>query len=244
MEEAAYDAIAKSERTHWWYSARREILEWACGRALLGAPKDGLLYDLGCGVGANLPMLSRFGEVVGVDGSEQAVAYCRARGSEVRRGDLDRLSEVLAAGTARLVLLADVIEHLDDDRACIDDVHRLLLPGGALVVTVPAFRALWSVNDDVSRHKRRYTASMLRRVLEGPMRIEHMTYFNSLLAGPIALGRVAERFVRARPTVEQELPPRLVNDVLRGVFASELRWLRRGRRFPVGVSLLAICRRR
>jgi SAM-dependent methyltransferase len=244
VDEGFYDVLARTEHEHWWYSARREILRWAITTGLERAPNDGVLYDLGCGVGANLDMLGALGETVGVDASERAIGHCHAEGREnVRLADLERLTGIPAA-SGRLVLLADVIEHLDDDRGCLEAVHGILRPSGALVVTVPAFQILWGPNDDVSQHRRRYTARSLRRVLEARFEIEKMTYFNSVLLPPIALGRWAQRLVRAKGGEEAELPRPAVNETLRRLFRSELRWLKRGGTFPAGVSLLAIARRR
>ena len=244
MDEGFYDVLARTEREHWWYSARREILRWAIASALEGAPREGVIYDLGCGVGANLAMLGALGETIGVDASERAIAHCLAEGRDnVRHADLERLTGI-PASSGRLVLLADVIEHLDDDAGCLDAVHAILRPGGALVVTVPAFMALWGPNDDVSQHKRRYTARTLRRVIERRFALERITYFNSVLLAPIAAGRWAQRVAGAKGGEEAELPPPVVNEILRRAFRSELSWLRRGGTFPAGVSLLAIARRR
>lgn len=249
MEQRFYDVLARTEDEHWWYCARRDILRWAMQRAIAGAPREGTIYDLGCGVGANLPMLSSFGDVIGVDASEDAIAHCRAQGlTNVRRADLERLTGV-PAGSGRAVLLGDVIEHLDDDAGCLDAVHEVLAPGGGVVITVPAFQILWGPNDDISQHRRRYTERSLRRVVAPRFTIEHMTYFNSWLLGPVALGRWAQRLTSAlggpvKGGEEAELPPRVVNTVLRNVFKSELSVLKRGGRFPAGVSLMAIARRR
>lgn len=243
MDQSFYDVLARTEREHWWYSARREILRWAVTTGLADAPEGGTLYDLGCGVGANLSMLDALGETIGVDASERAIAHCRARGrTNVRRADLEDLSGIDPA-SGRLVLLADVIEHLDDDRRCVEAARSILRPGGTLVITVPAFQALWGPNDDISQHRRRYTARSLRRVLEDSFVLERITYFNTLLLPPIALGRWAQRLVRAQGGEEAELPSPIINEVLRRTFRAELRWLRRGGTFGAGVSLLAIARR-
>ena len=244
VDDAFYDVLARTERRHWWYSARREILAWAVASALESAPREGVLYDLGCGVGANLPMLAGFGTAVGVDTSEKALAYCRARtGALALRADLEKLTAI-ETDTARLVLLADVLEHLDDDESCLDAIRDLCKPEAALVITVPAFQALWGVNDLASQHRRRYTARTLTAVLAPRFAIERMTYFNSWLLPAIALSRWSERLRTPRPGAEGEVPPLFVNAALRGVLRSELTWLRRGRSFGAGVSLLAIARKR
>lgn len=244
MEDRFYDVLARTEEDHWWYSARRDILRWAMTRALSSAPSGGAIYDLGCGVGANLAMLGELGEVIGVDASDVAIEHCRAHGlNNVRRADLERLTG-LPEGSGRAVLLGDVIEHLDDDVGCLEAVHGVLAKNGGLVVTVPAFQVLWGPNDDISQHRRRYTERSLRAVIARRFTIERVSYFNSWLLPPIALGRWAQRLGGAKGGEEAELPPRAVNALLRRVFRSELSVLKRGGRFPAGVSLLCIARKR
>src|SRR5262249_28304265 len=156
-----------------------------------------------------------FGRTVGVDSSEDAVAFCHDRGfTNVRLADLDRL-DGLPRGDGSLVVLADVIEHLDDEGPCLDAAHDLLAPGGVLLVTVPAFMFLWGPSDELSHHKRRYTERELRDVIARRFEIERLTYFNTFLFGVTALGRLVERAL-ARPGDETAgVPPAPVNAALR-----------------------------
>jgi SAM-dependent methyltransferase len=202
----------------------------------------GTLYDLGCGVGANLGVLEQFGPTVGVDSSAEAVAYCHERGqANVRQGDIGSLPE-LPAESGSVVMLADVIEHLDDEHACLRVAHRLLKPGGVLVVTVPAFMFLWSALDEIAHHRRRYTERDLRQVVSRHFTLEWSTYFNTLLFGSVLAGRLLEGLLRRDGTDQTRLPPPPVNEVLKRVFASEARWLGRVR-FPFGVSVLCVARK-
>ena len=243
METHFYELLAKTERTHWWYAARREIVRWAMMEALEIAPQGGVIYDLGCGVGANLSMLEELGDVIGVDASDVAVANCHANGhANVRQANLETLDN-LPPGSGRAVLLADVLEHLDDDAGCLAAIHRLLAPGGVLVITVPAFQALWGPNDDISQHRRRYRRRTLLPMLEKQFRVVHDTYFNTWLLPPIALGRLAQRVLKSDPEQDGRLPAAPVNELLRRIFRSELPVISRRVRLPAGVSFLAIAQR-
>ena len=243
MDLAYYATLDAAQRSHWWYAARRTILsavlEELHGRGL----PPGAMYDLGCGVGANLPVLERFGEVIGVDASPEAVDFARARGfTRARVADLSRL-EGLEPGSARVALLADVIEHLDDEAPCLEATARLLAPGGALVITVPAFMFLWGPSDEVAHHRRRYTEAHLRAVVGRHFEIERTSYFNTLLFPLVAAGRVVERVLNRPGDETARVPPEPVNRALQGIFSAEARLVPR-MRLPVGVSLLCVARKR
>jgi SAM-dependent methyltransferase len=242
VDPAVYDILYDVEGRHWWYVARRRILEKVLGSVIASGVPKGILYDLGCGVGANLPVLKRFGETVGVDASSQAVAYCRQKGHEnVVLGDLDALRD-LPEESGSIVLLADVIEHLDDESACLSAAWRLLKPGGALIVTVPAFEFLWSPMDDLVHHRRRYREETLQRVLAALFEVEYTTYFNTLLFAPVMVGHWFERILGRNGADGGSVPPAPINRLLRGVFSLEASVLGRAR-LPFGVSLLAIARK-
>jgi len=228
---------------HWWYSARRTILSSVLDRVFSEGVPNGILYDLGCGVGANLNVLEKFGPTVGLDMSAEAVGFCHARGHQnVRQADLNRLDGI-ENDSGSVVLLADVIEHLDDETSCLTAARRALAARGALIVTVPAYMFLWSPADDLNPHRRRYTSASLRRVIEPLFSIEHLTYFNTLLFGTVLAGRLVEKAFGRQGDDMAAVPGALVNNVLRAIFSAEARFVP-NRRWPFGVSILCIARKR
>jgi SAM-dependent methyltransferase len=140
------------------------------------------------------------------------------------------------------VILADVIEHLDDEQPCLQAAYRALAPGGALIVTVPAYMFLWGPADEINHHKRRYTAARLRRVIEPAFRIEHLTYFNTLLFGVIVAGRIAERVLKRGGDDTAKVPPAPLNTALETVFRAESSVVPRFR-LPFGNSVLCVARK-
>jgi hypothetical protein len=110
------------------------------------------------------------------------------------------------------------------------------------VVTVPAYRWLWSQHDDSHHHLRRYTAGVLREQLAAAgWRPVLMTYFNSLLLPPIALVRMIARR-RAGARTDYQLTGGLMNQLLELPMRAEARLIARGLRFPAGVSIGVVCR--
>lgn len=242
METDYYKTLHQVQERHWWYAARRTILERTLREIQSSKLPQGILYDLGCGVGANIPVLEQFGSVIGVDTSPEAVAFAHSRGyHNVQQADLNRL-EGLEEGSASVVVLADVIEHLEEERPCLEAARRLLKPGGVLIVTVPAFMFLWGPADEINHHYRRYTERQLRSVIEPLFQVERTTYFNTLLFGMVVAGRIAERVLHRRGDEAASVPPEPLNKVLQTIFATEAPLLDKIR-FPFGVSILCIARK-
>ena len=197
MKEHTYPIMFRIEQSHWWYTGRRKILANfvadICRRVTDRRPR---ILDVGCGTGANLLMLSEYGDAEGVDISEDALAFCRERGlDKVKLGAGEELP--YDDGTFDLVTAFDVVEHMDDDLAGLREMRRVLRPGGRVLLFVPAFMFLWGVQDDVSNHRRRYRLPELERVLaQAGFEIERSTYANITFFLPILLAR---RFNARKP---------------------------------------------
>jgi SAM-dependent methyltransferase len=210
----------------------------------LALPDPARILDAGCGSGRNMVELARRGTVTGVELSETSVDLARVRGcGEVVHGSV--LEMPFADASFDLAVSLDVIEHLEDDLHALRELRRTVAPGGALLVTVPAYQWLWSGHDVVNHHHRRYTRRSLQQVAEraGWLQVR-TTYFNSLLLPVAIMLRVLDRF--NRKTTESSLdlwvPPEPFNLLLEQPLTLEASLIARGRRIPAGLSLLAVFR--
>jgi len=144
------------------------------------------------------------------------------------------------------VICVDVLEHLEDDRAGLADIYRVLKPGGRLLATVPAFQSLWSRRDVQLHHKRRYTLAELReRVAAAGFRTLKISYINLTVFFPLWLmvktGRLSAK-EDAKVSVDFALLPGPVNRVLAGVAALESKVTSRVD-LPVGSSIVCVAAR-
>jgi SAM-dependent methyltransferase len=242
MREDLFEQMARIENDHWWFVGRRRILTSLL--QTLPRPDPLQVVEIGCGTGGNLEMLSRFGSVEAFESSDRARELAAARGiATVRSGELPDGIALEPASTG-LVLLADVLEHVEDDVAALAAIRTLLAPGAHLVLTVPAHPFLWSEHDRIHGHHRRYTRRTLRdRRRAAGLRPIHLSHFNFVLLPPIAAVRIAQRVFPARHVERSiELPPPFLNTILRGVFSAERHVVAR-HSLPFGVSLAAMARR-
>lgn len=243
MREDFYAEYYEVEGRHWWFRGRARIVTAII--ASLDPPAPARILDFGTGTGAMLAQLRRFGDAQGIDADERAVAFCHARGERrVIRLDSDALP--FADASFDLVTTLDVLEHIDDDRAALGEIARVLKPGGRLVATVPANPWMWGPQDEVSHHFRRYTATTLRAAITaGGLELERLTHFNTLLFPPIAAIRLLRRprTPAGEPRSDFQTIGRegVLGRLLAGLFGLEARWLPHAG-LPFGVSLLAVAR--
>jgi len=241
MEREVYHRMAALQDRHWWFVGRRRVL--AAVLARLNLPKGARILEAGCGTGGNLAMLSCFGDVHGFEPDAEARALVDGHMScDLRDG---RLPDGIpfAPGSFDLVTALDVVEHLEDDRASLQALAAQLRPGGLLLITVPAWKFLWSQHDESHHHRRRYGRDeLLRLVEEVGLRPELVTFFNSLLFPVVVLVRLLKKLLRIEDAADDVLPPAAANRLLTALFAAERFFVGR-LPMPPGVSLLVVARR-
>jgi SAM-dependent methyltransferase len=238
MERIVYDRMAEIDEAHWWYRARRAILRSLIQRRI-ALPADARILEIGCGTGHNLDMLKAFGRVdaIEVDAAARAIAS-RRLGNEVMSAPLPELTGV-EDRTYDLIAILDVLEHVEPDRESLVSMASKLRPGGRILITVPAHPWMWSAHDVVNHHKRRYTRRTLRAVVAAAgLRLDMMSWFNSLLFPLAAAARVAGRMT-GKEDSDDTLPPAPVNRLFEILFGLERHAIGR-LPFPPGVSLVAI----
>lgn len=238
MSPEVYEEMARLEDGHWWFVARRAILQSVL--QALPLPATPHILELGCGTGGNLPMLREFGAVTAVEMNDSARRYAHARNDcSVLPGHLPH--HLPSLPPVDLVCLFDVLEHIPDDFAALQSILNNVKPGGHLVLTVPAYQWLWSEHDIAHHHQRRYRAGPLRAMAErAGWQVRRVGYFNTWLLPLVAAHRIKQRLLsRSNTKSDARLPARWVNSLLQRVFASEARWLRQ-HTFPCGVSIVAV----
>jgi SAM-dependent methyltransferase len=241
MERAVFDRMAELDQHHWWFLARRRILEQLIVR-VVRPPKRARVLEVGCGTGHNLAMLGKFGELDAseLDSSARALSTKRL-GREVKEAKLPDLS-MFKRNSYDLIALLDVLEHVPDDLGSLRAIHRRLKPGGALLLTVPANPWMWSAHDAAHHHFRRYTSKQLEELfLRSGLEVELLSYFNTLLYPLVAAARIVGKLLR-RESSDDKLPGNAVNTVLNKIFGLEAAMLGRVP-MPFGVSLVAVVRR-
>ena len=245
MDDDRFPVMARLERDHWWFRAKRTLVLEELGRT--GGPAVGAAADVGCGTGAMVQDLlaAGFAAAAGTDLSPAALVLAAGAGAVDASWATSRAEALpFTDGAFRAVTSLDVIEHLDDDVAGLREYRRVLENGGLVAIAVPAYAWAWSEHDVALGHRRRYTKRALRQSLESAgLHVERITYFHAWLVPPALLLRRTplRRILRGSAEEASFVGPR-VNALLQGVSAVERRILRRID-LPFGLSVLGIARR-
>lgn len=238
MNIALYQDLYELEEKHWWHKAKRNLCKKIIGRYF----KGGKIVDIGCGTGKNVEAFSEFGEVWGIDSSEEALRFCKKRSlKNVKKGEAEKTN--LPADSFGLVTLLDVLEHTDDTKT-LKEIHRILKKGGLLLITVPAYQFMWSQWDVVLHHKRRYTKGQLEKLLkENGFKIAYGSYFQSFLILPVFIVRKLKSLIKSKAYGSDfRIGNSFVNSLLLGLskFERDL-ILKHG--LPFGLSIIVLAKK-
>ncbi|HZU14486.1 MAG TPA: methyltransferase domain-containing protein [Chloroflexota bacterium] len=251
MRTQQFDLHDDIEERHWWFRGRRDII---LGLArTVAAPPGRVAMEIGCGTGGNLRALSTDYVVRGTDASADAVAVALSKvpSADVRlsadpAGDADWLAE------SSIVLILDVLEHIEDDAGFLARAVAGMRPGSHIVVAVPAGMHLWSPHDVAFGHYRRYDPTSLAALWRSlPVRERLLSYYNSRLYPIIRAVRLVSRArgsAVGRAGTDFSMYPGPINRVLERIFAGELQSLERamagrGKPYSRGASLIALLER-
>ncbi len=246
MNPKEYENLDRIDRTHWFYRGKRAIVRHWIDRLAPPGPDD-LLVDAGMGTGTWLVEMASRCRVLGLDDHDESLALVRPRLEAVGGGALKTTldSVDLPDGSAAVVTMMDVLEHLDDDAAALNEMVRITRPGGLIVVTVPALRWLWSDWDVTLHHRRRYhKPDLLRLFRSQDVEVIRCAYFNTVALGPAWAVRSWRKVRKPRPGAprfEDHVPPAPLNGLMYRMMVDPARW--GWLRPPAGVSLLGVLRK-
>jgi len=240
------EATAAAEGRHFWFRGFRWFVTPLVERAVAGLPAPRIL-DCGCGTGANVDMLNRYGRAYGVDFSMVGLRI----GQQAGRNRLARATVTalpFAADTFDLVTSFDVLYGLEEqgEKAAVSEMFRLIRPGGYALINVAALAVLHGDHSVLSSEVRRYTRESLEQLVRrAGFTIERLTYTNLTLFFPLVVLRLSQRLrglSRTDAALEITVPPAPINALLTGLLRLESAWVRYVNN-PFGSSLLCLARK-
>jgi len=242
MEPDQYELMYRQEQEHWWYAGMRNI-SLGLLRAYYHGPQPAEILDAGCGSGAMMRALARYGRVTGVDIAAQALAFAQQRQlTHLIRASVSALP--FPSARFHLVTSFDVLYHLrvEDDQHVLAELHRVLQPGGMLLLRVPAHDWIRGAHDLAVHTRHRYERSELRAKLrQAGFSIDRLTYVNSLLFPLAPAKRLLERG-NGSAVPDLWFPPAPMNRALARLLALEGALVLQTD-LPWGLSLMAVAHR-
>jgi SAM-dependent methyltransferase len=244
MLEETYEA----EQRHFWFQGFRKFVRILLLEATAGLTTPRLL-DCGCGTGANLKLLEEFGTPFGIDVTWRGLRFARDGGAtRLAQATVSHLP--LRTGSIDVATSFDVLYCLEDDaeRRAIVEMHRVLRPGGTLIVNAAALDMLKGDHSLLVSEVRRYTRrSLTDKLAAAGFRIERITYTNASIfpvtAGVRALQRLRGLKAGGGARGDFYVPPAPINALFSGALAMESRLIDAGVNMPVGSSVLCLARK-
>lgn len=213
MKKFVYQKLLEHEREDWWNRALRNIVLSYLKK--YSKVKHGLLLDVGFGTGFLLEKLKSDWKTFGIDNSKFAVAMAQQRGlKNIKLASADKIP--FPANFFDAILVLDVLEHIKNELPVLEEIRRVLKPGGIVVFNNPAYQFLWSYHDETAKHFRRYTTSEFSSKLQkSGFQILKLTYINFFLF-PIAL--VHRLSARIKKPKEKKSDVGIVPDIFQTIF--------------------------
>jgi len=245
MNSDKYKEMDKLEKFHWWFIYRQNVLKFILKKYLFNLDKNAKIVDIGCGTGGNVQLLSeKYTNVYGIDNNELAIKYCKEKLlKNIMKGELPDLS-VIEDNSADLILLFDVLEHVEEDDSALAAIKNKLKPEGHLILTVPAFSFLWSKHDEVFHHKRRYNIKQIKKKLKVmDFKIIKASYLYFLLFPFVLTMRLLKQVVKSCANVDDfKLNNKFLNLFVRKILYIENFFLNYID-YPFGSSVLILAKK-
>lgn len=240
-DPAFYAQLAPLEDRNFWFQARNRLITHTLRRR---CRELNAFLEIGCGTGQVLQAVDAAFPSAQLSGSELFVDGLRYARRRVPRARLMQMDATRIPFSAEFDAIGafDVIEHIRDDRRVLAEIHRALKPGGVAILTVPQHPSLWSHQDELAHHQRRYR----RHELESKLRdigftVIYTTSFVTLLLPLLAASRLTGR--RHGDVLRELRIGDTANALLGCVMQMEFQLLRAGMRFPAGGSRLVAARK-
>jgi len=240
MEKKVYEMHDKFEEAFWYIEVRKDLINELLNS--LDLEKNSTLADFGCGPGRHYEVLSKYGNVLCVDNNKEALEACKKRGiKETLLADVTKTG--IKSESLDVICAMDLMEHLEDDLKFLKDARRILKKDGIMILTTPAFEFLWSIDDELAHHKRRYTKNMLEKLAKkAGFKVELISYRYFYIFLPSLLIFQLQK-LKSKKKNSLKMTPPFANKLLVKIMRHENKKIAGGKGYPFGVGLIALLRK-
>lgn len=223
------------DKEYWWFKGKRELISSILYQFKVDSLK---ILNIGCGAGEDIDEFSKSGSIISIDYCYDALKTLRSD----KRCNMDAQFLGFRDKTFDLVLLLDVLEHIENDKKVLGEIKRVLKTKGHLIITVPAIPLLYGPMDKHECHFRRYSKRHLNKIVSDYFMINKISYWNFLLFIPLAALKLYKKiFFSKSASSDFKKLPRFVNDFFLCLLRIENYLISKtDLQMPIGISLLCI----
>ena len=231
MREDVYKRHIENFDNHWWFEGRKNIIKKILKKNIKKKIK---ILDYGAGSGVNIEMLSKFGKVDIFEPHKDTAKYLKKKFINKKFKVLKKVSN---KKNYDLIILADVLEHIKNDKKKIKELSLKLKKNGKILITVPAYNFLFTKKDIILGHYRRYKTNEIKNIFLD-FNIKKLSYFNFFLFLPISICLIIYKILKTDfiDSVEKK-PNYFLNSILFSIFNFESNIINIIN-FPFGISII------
>jgi len=235
MDYRDFQKLNQTGQEHFWYKARRILINDLLNLALPVRDPNRKIIEIGCGTGIQLPLLTQFGTVEGLDIVPESIELVKKSGWPARVFDI--ATEPLEKNSTEVIACFDVLEHIKDDASALKKIFEALKPNGILLFSVPACPWLFGPHDRAASHYRRYSKKeIIAKIKASGLTLQTINYWNSWLFPAIVVVRIIKKTINRKNKASSDTKPlpRFINYSLYQILAAETKL---GFKLPWGLSL-------
>jgi len=248
MEKQEYYSIHRLEKTHWWFVGKRKIFLFFWKKFVSGnRSKDIKILDIGCGDGSYIKTINKIGykNTYGVDFANEAIGFCKEkRVKNIRLHNMENGLPFFENNFFDVVVMLDSLEHIKNENKILEEINRILKPGGVILINVPAHQFLWSHHDEYLHHQRRYSKKYFtKKMNDHNFKIKRLTFTNFFIFLPGFLIILLKRYITKSKVIADTQEINVVlNPILKLLYDMEI-FLLHFANFPFGFSLFAVVKK-
>lgn len=237
MEKSVYIRQINYQKTHWWFEGRRNLIH-SLFKKFLKNNNNLKILDFGCGSGTNINILKKIGKVDAYEKDKKTRDYLSLKYKNI--SNVKVIKKIKPNVLYDVILAADVIEHIKNDKKTIIFLKNKLKKKGTILITVPAYNFLFSKKDIILKHYRRYSFTSFRKLIQKKFEIQKISFYNFFLFLPISIITIIFKLIKYDYIDKVEKTPHfLINKILIAILNFE-NFLLKFIDFPFGVSILFV----
>ncbi len=243
MIDDQFKLIQTVEDTHFWYKARREIIESVLQSHQL-INKSFSVLEIGSANGTNIQYFkSKFNIIKGSEINTEAINIAQQKNPEIEFNN-GWLPHNIGFGDEKfdLIFLLDVLEHVEDDFSALVEIKKRLKDNGKLILTVPAYQFLFGKFDVDSFHFRCYNMTSISKLIrQSGLKVNFNSYFNFWLFPLVLISRLIEKLLnKSSGHAVTNQNASLTNKLFYKIMSSEKNWFGNKYKFPFGSSIILV----
>jgi SAM-dependent methyltransferase len=252
MDLKDYKVLSESNNynSYFWYKSRLNLIN-NIFFSVFSPDKKLKILDIGCGTGAEIGILEKFGEVIVIDINPKALEIAKEKNPKIKviLGNVEEYD--LGKNLYDVVCCFDILEHLREDEKGLEQIKDSLKEGGHLFFTVPAYSFLFSSHDIAMSHYRRYNKREITdKLAKIGFKILKISYWNFFLFFPIFIFRMSKKlfiklggYKNSAPKSDARPVNKYLNNFLFSILDFENNLMAKGMKMPFGLTIYGIIKK-